>query len=161
MTNLEDLETETTLDPAIFTTATEREAKVFIGTHMKSIKIKNNNHVSPNARLAFFRQFNCFDDIKLINEVNSEKIEFKLVRGTEVLANEAAPVAITQKMNDREFKKFNSSLMGRALKNYGILAISELQGVDEDEPEAGGSSSGGWDSGSGKGNNGGGDDEWG
>ena len=73
-------------------------------------KIKNNNHVSPNARLAFFRQFNCFDDIKLINEVNSEKIEFKLVRGTEVLANEAAPVAITQKMNDREFKKFNISL---------------------------------------------------
>ena len=159
MTNLEDLEIETALDPTIFITATEREAKAFIGTHMKSIKIKNNNHVSPNARLAFFRQFNCFDDIKLINEVNSEKIEFKLVRGNEVLANEAAPVSITQKMNDREFKKFNSSLMGRALKNYGILAISELQGVDEEESEAG-SSNGGWSSGS-SGKNDSEDDGWG
>ena len=39
-------------------------------------------------------------------------------------------------MDDRTFKKFNSSLMGRALKNYGILAKEETEGLAEDDTTA-------------------------
>lgn len=130
---MDDLEKEETI--SIFETATEREAKLYISKNLKSIKIKSNLHVSPNTRLAWFRKFKCFDNITLIGDATQEKLEFKLVREGLVLSAEAVPLKTIEKLNDKDIKKYNSSLMGRALKNYGILSIEEMKGLGDEETE--------------------------
>ncbi len=120
----------------IFVTFSRREAKEYISKHLKGIKIKKSFHISPNKRLAFFRKFNCFDNIKLISVIDEHKIAFELICDGEVLSSEGAPALIVKNMDDRTFKKFNSSLMGRALKNYGILAKEETEGLAEDDTTA-------------------------
>lgn len=120
-------------DAEIFTTYSRREAKEYISKHLKGIQIKKSFHISPNKRLAFFRKFNCFDNIKLVSIVDEHKIAFELICDGEILSSEGAPAFLVKNMDDRTFKKFNSSLMGRALKNYGILAKEETEGMAEDD----------------------------
>lgn len=137
-----DLEFNETIDKVedktIFETYSEREAKEYISKHLVGIKIKGNSHISPNKRLAFFRKFKCFDHIKLISIINEHKIAFELLtKNGEVLSSEGAPAFLTKDMNDKTFKKFNSSLMGRALKNYGILGKEETEGMAEDDTTTG------------------------
>lgn len=122
----------------IFAEADKTEAIDWLQENIGGIKIKSNVFVSPGEKLFYFRKFKCFENYTISSKSDEKDIAVEIVEAVPqengniiyILRSRAAvpkKIIENEDMDPDEFKKLETSLVGRALKNLGIMAREELK----------------------------------
>ena len=145
--------TEAKVKDAKYDTATIQEAIMWLQENLPTQSIKGNSHCSPNAKLFYMKRFKCFDNYAVITTTTQTEIraevrevlegEKHILRGSASLPLYCVP----QDTNGNAFKKAETSLIGRALRNIGILSKNEIKDDENEQTEGKGFQTGGFQNG--------------